>query len=59
MNAKEIKDKAAFATDILKVPEEHVADHLAAIPDHKEETTQTFILPATNGKAKEHEFLTH
>ena len=59
MNAKEIKDKLTFASEILTVPEDHLEEHLAAIPKLKtEEVEETFIIPATNGKLKNHQFLT-
>jgi hypothetical protein len=60
-NSKEIKDKLEFAEEILKVPKEHLEEHLMANLDHKKEPKdpQTIKIPATNGKAKEHEFSLH
>ena len=60
LNAKEIKDKIDFANEILKVPEGYLAEHLEAMAmQKKDETILTHVLPATNGKAKEHEFSIH
>ena len=52
LNSKELKPKLAYILEILKVPEEHLAEHLASIANHKVEPTHTIILPATNGQLK-------
>ena len=53
MSAKEIKEKLAYVLEILKVPKEHITEHLTVFPKQKDETVHTIILPATNGKLKE------
>lgn len=56
LNAAAIKEKLKYVTEILSVPKEHLAEHLAAIPKHKEPDDILLpknVIPATNGKVKE------
>jgi hypothetical protein len=56
MNSKEVKEKLAFAASILKVPDDHLVEHLRMTQKPIPDLEPLQPMPELNGKQKAHAF---
>jgi len=57
MNSPEIREKVMFINSILRIPEDHLAEHLAAVAKQAA-SQETAPASSVNGKLKDHQFIT-